>query len=399
MNLQNPKKFKMMADQAREVALNVLRPISRKYDKAEHAYPKELDMLASLVDGMNEGGEGINAGAAVGKRGETQVGNKNGNNMSTALGVIEMCYGDTGLLLSMPRQGLGNSAIAAVANDEQLERFKGTWAAMAITEPGCGSDSAAIRTTATKDGDEYILNGEKIFVTSGERADSVVVWATLDKKLGRAAIKSFVVPKGTPGMKVERLEHKLGIKASDTAVISFIDCRVPAANLLGNPEIDVAKGFAGVMETFDNTRPLVAAMAIGCAKASLERIKEIFKDQLDANYQTPYLQTSNIAAQIYRMEAEWEAARLLTLKATWMADNKKPNSKEASIAKAKAGRIGNEITLKCVELAASVGYGEDELLEKWARDSKILDIFEGTQQIQQLIIARRELGKTSSELK
>ena len=399
MNLQNPKKFQMLLDQAHETALNVLRPISRKYDKAEHAYPKELDMLASLLDGMNDGGDGMNAGAAINKRGDTDNSNKNGTNMSTALGIIEMCYGDTGLLLSMPRQGLGNSAIAAVANDEQLERFRGTWAAMAITEPGCGSDSAAIRTTATKDGDDYLLNGEKIFVTSGERADSVVVWATLDKKLGRAAIKSFVVPKGTPGMKVERLEHKLGIKASDTAAINFIDCRVPAANLLGNEEIDVAKGFAGVMETFDNTRPLVAAMAVGCAKASLERIKEIFKDQLDPNYATPYLQTSNLAAQIYRMEAEWEAARLLTIKATWMADNKKPNSREASIAKAKAGRIGNEITLKCVELAASVGYNEEELLEKWARDSKILDIFEGTQQIQQLIIARRELGKSSSELK
>ncbi|MFB5707238.1 acyl-CoA dehydrogenase family protein [Acinetobacter radioresistens] len=399
MNLQNPKKYKLMVQQAREVALHVLRPISRKYDKAEHSYPKELDMIASLIDGMNEGVEGLNAGAAVGKRGADIQGNKNGVNMSTALGIMEMYYGDTGLLLSMPRQGLGNSAIAAVANDSQLERFKGMWAAMAITEPDCGSDSAAIRTTAIKDGTDYILNGEKIFVTSGQRADSIVVWATLDPKLGRAAIKSFVVPKGTPGMKVERLEHKLGIKASDTAAISFINCRVPAENLLGNPDIDIAKGFAGVMETFDNTRPLVAAMAVGCARASLERIKEIFKDQLDQNYATPYLQTSYLAAQIYRMEAEWEAARLLTLKAAWMADNKKPNSKEASIAKAKAGRIGNEITLKCVELAGSVGYGEDELLEKWARDSKILDIFEGTQQIQQLIIARRELGKTSSELK
>ncbi|MFX3620239.1 MAG: acyl-CoA dehydrogenase family protein [Acinetobacter radioresistens] len=399
MNLQNPKKYKLMVQQAREVALHVLRPISRKYDKAEHSYPKELDMIASLIDGMNEGGEGLNAGAAVGKRGADIQGNKNGVNMSTALGIMEMCYGDTGLLLSMPRQGLGNSAIAAVANDTQLERFKGMWAAMAITEPDCGSDSAAIRTTAIKDGTDYILNGEKIFVTSGQRADSIVVWATLDPKLGRAAIKSFVVPKGTAGMKVERLEHKLGIKASDTAAISFINCRVPAENLLGNPDIDIAKGFAGVMETFDNTRPMVAAMAVGCARASLERIKEIFKDQLDQNYATPYLQTSYLAAQIYRMEAEWEAARLLTLKAAWMADNKKPNSKEASIAKAKAGRIGNEITLKCVELAGSVGYGEDELLEKWARDSKILDIFEGTQQIQQLIIARRELGKTSSELK
>ncbi|WP_180005666.1 MULTISPECIES: acyl-CoA dehydrogenase family protein [unclassified Acinetobacter] len=399
MNLQNPKKFKMLVDQAHEVALNVLRPISRKYDKAEHAYPKELDMLAALVDGMNQAGDGMNAGAAVNKRGDTSTGNKNGVNMSTALSIVEMCYGDTGLLLSMPRQGLGNSAIAAVANEEQLQRFNGVWAAMAITEPNCGSDSAAIRTTATKVDNEYILNGEKIFVTSGDRADAVVVWATLDKKLGRAAIKSFVVTKGTPGMTVERSEHKLGIKASDTATIRFENCRVPASNLLGNTEIDVAKGFAGVMETFDNTRPLVAAMAVGCAKAALERIKEIFKDQLDANYATPYLQCSHIAAQTYRMEAEWEAARLLMLKAAWMADNKQPNSREASISKAKAGRVCNEITLRCVELAASVGYNEDELLEKWARDSKILDIFEGTQQIQLLIIARRELGKSSSELK
>jgi acyl-CoA dehydrogenase len=400
MNLENPKKFKMLADQAHEVALNFFRPISRKYDKAEHAYPKELDMLAALLDGFTAGSGEAAGATGTGKRGASDDGSvKNGANMSTALGVIELCYGDTGLLLTMPRQGLGNAAIAAVANDEQMERFRGMWAAMAITEPGTGSDSANIRTSAVKDGDDYVLNGEKIFVTCGERADCIVVWATLDKNKGRAAIKSFVVERGTPGMKVERLEHKLGVKASDTAVISFIDCRVPAANLLGNPEIDVAKGFAGVMETFDNTRPLVAAMAVGCAKASLERIKELCRDHLDPDYGTPPLNASHLAATIYRLEAEWEAARLLTLKACWMADNRKPNSKEASIAKAKAGRIGSEITLKCVELAASLGYGEDELLEKWARDSKILDIFEGTQQIQQLIIARRVLGKSSAELK
>jgi acyl-CoA dehydrogenase len=312
---------------------------------------------------------------------------------------MELCWGDVGLLLAMPRQGLGNAAIAAVANDEQLQRFNGTWSAMAITEPGCGSDSAAIRTTATKDGDHYVLNGEKIFVTSGERADSVVVWATLDKALGRAAIKSFVVEQGTPGMSIARLEKKLGIKASDTAAISFVDCRVPAANLLGNPEIDVQKGFAGVMETFDNTRPLVAGMAIGVAKAALDRTREVLKKHCKLDYAKPLFVVSHAEATLYRLEAEWEAARLLTMKAAWMADNKLPNSKEASIAKAKAGRMANEMTLKCVELAGALGYGEDELLEKWARDSKILDIFEGTQQIQLLIVARRLLGKSSSELK
>lgn len=400
MNLENPKKFAMLVEQAHQVAENVLRPISRKYDKAEHAKPVELDMLASLLDGMNEGsGESVGASSTGSGTTASGTGIKNGSNMSAALGIMEMCWGDVGLLLAMPRQGLGNAAIAAVANEEQLKRFKGKWAAMAITEPGTGSDSANIRTTAVKDGDHYVLNGEKIYVTSGQRADCVVVWATLDRSIGRAAIKSFVVEHGTPGMDVTRLEHKLGIKASDTAAITFTDCRVPAENLLGTPEIDVQKGFAGVMQTFDNTRPLVAAMAVGVAKASLDRTRELLKAHLSPNYAHLPQNASHIEATLDRLEAEWEAARLLTLKAAWMADNKQPNSKEASIAKAKAGRVANEVTLKCVELCGAVGYAETELLEKWARDSKILDIFEGTQQIQLLIVARRLLGKSSSELK
>lgn len=403
MNLETPKKFRGLQHQARQVAERYFRPISRKYDKAEHAYPKELDLLAALLDGMNEGSpDAVGAGSAS-KRGgarEPQEGIRNGGNLAALLGVMELCWGDVGLLLAMPRQGLGNAAIAAVADDGQLARFARTWAAMAITEPGCGSDSAAIRTTAVQDGDHYILNGEKIFVTSGERADAVVVWATLDRNLGRAAIKSFVVEKGTPGMSVTRLEKKLGIKASDTASISFSDCRVPAANLLGDAGIDAQKGFAGIMETFDNTRPLVAGMAVGVAKAALERTRELLRRAgCRFDYARPLLAVSHAEATLYRLEAEWEAARLLTLRAAWMADNRLPNSREASIAKAKAGRVASEVTLKCVELAGALGYGEDELLEKWARDSKILDIFEGTQQIQLLIVARRLLGKSSSELK
>ncbi|MEX0427131.1 acyl-CoA dehydrogenase family protein [Nocardioides sp. DS6] len=402
INLEDPKKFRPLRDQVHQVAMNMLRPISRKYDKAEHAYPKELDMLAAMADGLAESGQSEGAGAAGVRRGaaadDGQV--KNGSNMASVMTVAEMCWGDVGLLLSMPRQGLGNSAIASVADDDQLERFAGVWASMAITEPGTGSDSANIKTTATRDGDHYVLNGEKIFVTSGERSDAVVVWATLDRELGRAAIKSFVVPKGTPGMKVERLEHKLGIKASDTATITFTDCRVPAENLLGSPEIDVKQGFAGAMATFDNTRPLVASMAVGCARASLDYTRELLADAgVEVDYDRPAYAQSAAAAKFLQLEADWEAAYLLMLQAAWMADNRKPNSLEASMAKAKAGRVGSDITLSCVELCSSVGYAEGELLEKWARDSKILDIFEGTQQIQQLIVARRVLGLSSAELK
>ncbi|MEV5002227.1 acyl-CoA dehydrogenase family protein [Nocardioides sp. LML1-1-1.1] len=402
INLEVPKKHRALIDQAHQVAMNMLRPISRKYDIAEHEYPKELDMLAAMIDGLSESGASEGAGATGVRRDsdESDKTVKNGSNLASVTSVAEMCWGDTGLLLSMPRQGLGNSAIASVANDEQLERFKGKWASMAITEPSFGSDSAAISTTAVLDGDEYVINGEKIFVTSGERSDCIVVWATLDKSLGRAAIKSFVVEKGTPGVKVERLEEKLGIRASDTAVITFTDARVSKENLLGSPEINVEQGFAGAMATFDNTRPLVAAMAVGCARASLDLTRDLLREAgVEVDYDKPALLQSAAAAKFLQLEADWEAGRLLTLQAAWMADNRKPNSLEASMAKAKAGRVGSDVTLSCVELCASVGYAEEELLEKWARDSKILDIFEGTQQIQQLIVARRLLGLSSAELK
>ena len=403
INLETPRKFRAFVNQAHQVAAEMLRPNSRRYDLAEHEYPVELDMLAALVDGLGASGTGSGAGASGVRRTSADADDdrvKNGSNLSSVLSIMEMCWGDVGLLLSMPRQGLGNSAIASVASDEQLRRFDGVWAGMAITEPDCGSDSASIRTTARRDGDDYIIDGEKIFVTAGGRCDAVVVWATLDRSLGRAAIKSFVIPKNTPGMTVERLEHKLGIRASDTATIRFENCRVPAANLLGSPEIDADKGFAGVMQTFDNTRPLVAAMAVGCARASLELTRTLLADAgVKVDYDRPVHLQPSAAATYLQLEADWEAAYLLTLQAAWMADNGKPNSLQASMAKAKAGRSANDITLRCIELTSTIGYSEHELLEKWARDSKILDIFEGTQQIQQLIVARRLLGKTSAELK
>ena len=401
INLEVPKKLGMLVEQARQSAAGIFRPNSRKYDRLEHTYPVELDTLAALIDGLNASGQG-GAGAS-GVRRDTKSdegGVRNGGNLATVLGTIEMCWGDVGLLLSMPRQGLGNAAIASVANEEQLERFGGKWAAMAITEPEAGSDSAAVRTTATLDEatDEYVLNGEKIFVTAGERADAVVVWATLDRNAGRAAIKSFVVEKGTPGFELVRLEHKLGIRASDTAQFVLKDVRVPKDNLLGSPEIK--GGFAGVMQTFDNTRPLVAAMAVGVARAALEELARLLAEAgVTVDYDRPASAQSAAAATLLELEADYEAAYLLTLRAAWMADNHQPNSLEASMAKAKAGRSATDIALRAVELTGALGYSEELLLEKWARDAKILDIFEGTQQIQQLIIARRLLNKTSGELK
>jgi acyl-CoA dehydrogenase len=403
INLEIPKKLAPLVAQAHQVATEVFRPISRKYDLAEHEYPKELDMLASLIDGMNAGSD-IGGAGATGVRRDASAGkdgaNRNGSNLSTVLSIMELCWGDVGLLLSMPRQGLGNSAIASVASEEQLQRLQGRWAAMAITEPEAGSDSAAIRTTAVLDGEEYVLNGEKIYVTSGERADLVVVWATLDRSKGRAAIKSFVVERSNPGLKLDRLEHKLGIRASDTAAFRLEDCRVPKEDMLGSAEVADKQGFGGAMQTFDNTRPLVAAMAVGLTRACLEETREwLARAGVEVDDAAPALTQHAAAARLQGMEADYESARLLTLQAAWMADNGRPNSLQASMAKAKAGRTCVSVALGCVELCGSLGYGEGGLLEKWARDAKILDIFEGTQQIQLLIVARLLLGKTSAELR
>jgi acyl-CoA dehydrogenase len=404
INLETPKKFQPLISQAHMVAEELLRPNSHKYDNYDGEYPVELDMLRALIDGMEEGaGQGTGAtgvGQADTLKQDDTDDNKNGTNLSTMLSVVEMCWGDVGLTLTMPGQGLGNSAIAAVANEEQLARFKGKWAAMAITEPEAGSDSASIRTTAVKDGDHYILNGEKIYVTSGERADLVVVWANVDPSAGRAGIKSFVVERSNPGMKLDRLEHKLGIRASDTAAFILTDCKVHKDNLLGDPEVRTDKGFGGVMQTFDNTRPLVAGMALGVARAALDELRKLLEENgFTIDYDKPAAYQPGAVAEFIELEADWEAAKLLTMEAAWMADNRRPNSVQASMAKAKAGRCGTDITLRAVKLAGSFGYSENSLLEKWARDSKILDIFEGTQQIQLLIIARQLLGKSSADLK
>jgi acyl-CoA dehydrogenase len=403
INCELPKKLQAVSTMARQFANDGLRPISRKYDLLEQKeMPEELYGLSELLQAGGVGSTDKKPSKAV--AGESEA-NKNGRSMLMAIASEEMCWGDTGLFLAMPAIGLGNAAVEAVASDEQKAEWGELFAAMAITEPNCGSDSAGIKSSAVHEGDEWVLNGTKIFVTDGYRSKQVVVWASLDLSLGKAAIKSFLVPKGTPGMEVTRLEHKMGIRSSDTAQIVFDNCRVPKDNLLGNPEVATTeaarkKAFGGVMQTFDNTRPLVAAQALGVARAALDMTINLLKEQgVELGYNKHYHSLTAVENDLYDMEADYEAARLLVLKAAWMADNKQPNSKNASMSKAKAGRMGNQVALKCVELCGQLGYSKAELLEKFARDSKIIDIYEGTQQIQQLIVARQVLGRSSSELK
>ena len=273
---------------------------------------------------------------------------------------------------------------------------------MAITEPGCGSDSKAVQTTAVLDGDEWVLDGEKIFVTTGCRCDAVVVWATLDKRAGRAGIKSFIVFKGTPGFEVTHKEKKLGIRADDTAAMVFRDCRIPRDQLLGGDETIAKKGsggFKGVMKTFNMTRPGVAALGLGIAQAALDFTRdELAVAGVEPSYEGGAHARSAIEQQLIEIEADIEAAMLDVLHAAWLSGEGQPNNDEASIAKAKGGEVARTATQRCLQILGGLGITRDYLPEKWFRDCRITDIYEGTGQIQRLIIARSILGYSSAEL-
>jgi acyl-CoA dehydrogenase len=381
-----------------------MRPISREFD--EHEHEKPWPFYEAMWSAAQNLGPGSTSEGSSKSDGAVKL-----RNLYTCLSTEELCWGDAGLFLSLPNPGLGGAAVAAAGTPEQKERFlkrfregKPKWGAMAITEPGCGSDSAAITTTATRDGDEYIINGTKIFCTAGQMSAEksegfVVVWATLDRSAGRAGIKPFVVEHHTPGMTVTRVENKLGIRASDTAMIVFDNCRVPANHLLGSAEVKPTGGFKDVMATFDATRPIVAAMAIGVGRAALDYVRDFLKDQkVPIRYGLSPRRLTTIERDFMDMEVQLKAARLLTWRAAWMLDMGMRNSLEASMAKAKAGKAVTLITQKAVELLGPIGYSRKVLVEKWMRDAKINDIFEGTQQINLMIIARRILDYSSKEL-
>jgi acyl-CoA dehydrogenase len=392
-----------------QVAETTMRPISREYDEREHEKPTEwLNMMWTASKGLVSfsGGKKQDTKDTDGKPKPSE------RMVRSAIMIEELSWGDAGLYLSIPNAGLGGAAVSAAGTPEQQERFltrfrdgEPKWGAMAITEPGCGSDSAAITSTAVRAGDQWVLNGTKIFCTSGlmavEKSEGfVVVWATVDKSAGRAGIKAFVVDHHTPGMTVTKVEDKLGIRASDTAMLVFEDCRIPLDNILGNPEVKQStEGFKGVMATFDATRPIVAASAIGIGRAAVDYVRGILEQEgITIRYDAPPSKLTALERDFMDMEANLQAARLLTLRASWMIDQGMRNSLEASMAKAKAGLAVTQVTQKAVELLGPLGYSRKILLEKWMRDAKINDIFEGTQQINLLIIARRILDYSSKEL-
>jgi len=403
ISLELPEALEQNRQNMHNLARDLFRTIARKYDIAEHVYPEELEIMR----GARQQRQSDSAAKkqeedkqAVEKKKDTKPKGPKYDNLIGVVNVEEFAWGDLGLMMTIPGMGLGNAAISAVGTPEQKEKYGSKWAAMAITEPEAGSDSKAVQTTAELDGDEWVLNGEKIFVTCADRCDVVVVWANIDPSVGKAGIKSFLIEKGTPGLKLEKLEHKLGIRASDTGTFVLKDCRVPNENLLGSAEIKKDKGFAGVMQTFDNTRPTVAAMTQGVARAALEFTKEQIESRgITIDYDRNPKNLSALEKDFYTMEASLEAMRLLIWQAASLADAGIRNSLQASMCKAKAGKAGTEITQKCCDLLGPLGFTQKNLAEKWMRDVKITDIFEGTGQIQHLIVARQILKLNSNELK
>ncbi|MBZ0281836.1 MAG: acyl-CoA dehydrogenase family protein [Anaerolineae bacterium] len=399
------------------IAESTMRPYARQLDENEHERPTAFveqmwpilrDQQKANLDKLKQTDNG--GGEKKAKRTSTRM-------LGLLFQVEMLAWGDAGIYLCLPSPALGGAAIEAVGTTEQklrlLTRFaegdKPVWGAMAITEPGAGSDNSAMSTTAVFDEEtnEWVLNGEKIFITSGKLAleesnGLVIVWATVNKQAGRAGIKSFVVEAGTPGVSIGKVEIKHGIRTSDTAVVVLNNARIPADNILGSAEVQASKdskGFQGAMATFDASRPLVAASALGVGRAALEFLKDkLAENGVEIPYDQPYHKLTAIQRDVLEMERRWRAAYLLTLRSVAMMDEGQQNSLEASMAKLQAGRASNFVAQKAVEILGTMGYSREWLTEKWMRDSKIAQIYEGTDQINTLIIARRILDYTRREL-
>ena len=428
ISFKTPEAIEKQIQQVRMVAENVMRPESRYLDDNEHMRPnkfvsmmwpqmkqmEKVNLEAALARARKSNGNGQPPAESDDKQGEPKVSMAN----MLLIHIIEqLSWGDAGVYLCIPASALAGAAINAVGTAEQLERFlrrftegDPKWGAMAMTEPQAGSDTSNIQTTATFDAttNEWVLNGQKIFCTSGKLAleesnGLVVVWATADKAAGRSGMKPFVVEAGTPGVTIAKVEEKLGIRASDTVALIFDNARIPAGNLLGDVDVTAGKGekgFKGAMKTFDATRPIVAASAIGIARAAFEFTRDtLAKEGVRMEYGKPRWKLTTVQADLLDMEAQLKAAWLLTVKSAALLDGRQPNKLESSMAKVKAGKAVTLITQKAVELLGPRGYSTELLAEKWMRDAKINDIYEGTGQINTLIVAREILGYTRAELK
>ena len=381
---------------AHEFAEREVRPVAPSYDESE-AFPWPVVAKAAEV-----GLYGLDFYRMVGE---------DDSGILQPLLVEELCWGCAGIALAIFGSGLPLVALLATGTPEQVARWSpelfGTpaeprVAAFCVTEPGAGSDVSSLRTRAVRDGDDWVLNGQKVFITNGGIAAVHVVVATVDPALGHRGQASFVVPPGTPGLRQGKKERKLGIRASHTAEVLLEDCRVPADCLLGGEDAlearlerarnrDQTKTSSGALKTFEATRPIVGAQALGIAKAAFEFARDYARERVQ--FGKPIASQQAIAFKLADMATEIDAARLLVWRASWMARNGVPfNHAEGSMSKLKAGEVAVRVTDEAIQILGGYGYIRDFPVEKWHRDAKIYCLFEGTSEIQRLVISRANGG-------
>jgi len=386
----DPRTRELLAE-VRELGRTYMRPMGLESDRTGDPPPADHPFyllcsrqsgLVSRVVGENERDED---GAALAWK-----------PLRALLVAEESAYWDRGVALSLPGPGLGGAALRSMATPEQRERFlapfadhsRAHWGAMAMTEPGAGSDVARIQTRARRDGSDWRLDGAKMFCSNGARADWVVVWATVDPAKGREGHRAFVVPQGTPGFELLKIEHKMGSRGYETASFALDGVRVPAENLLGGESAyRTREGFRGAMATFNLTRPIHAAQGVGMGRAAYDHAVAFVR----AEYPSHGRRRQRALERLAEIRRGLETARLLCIHAVLLARRNRPNSLEASYAKLFAPPVVFRAIAAALDIAGEAGVRNDAHLEKLYRDVKILDIGEGTQQVQRLVIARQLL--------
>jgi acyl-CoA dehydrogenase len=379
----------------RALGRSELRPLGLEADRLGRPVPAEHPFYSKLVSlGL---GRTRWTGDPPPARGEAAPARERGREGSARAALClaeEMAYWDRGVAVSFPGPGLGEPPVLSMGTAAQKERFLGPfrtpdrprWGSFAMTEPGAGSDVAAIKTSARREGDEWVLEGEKSFAANASRADWIVVWATVDPALGRAGHRAFVVERGTPGLGDWKIERKMGLKAYESTSFTLRGCRVPGANLLGGEEHYARRaGFKGAMQSFNATRPAIAAMAVGIGRAALDEALRLARE-------TDRLGDPRVRDRLERGRRKLRVARLLCWRAAWLADQGRPNVVEASLCKAVAPGVALEVCAAAVEIAGDAAGRGDGLAEKLFRDVKAMDIVEGTGQIQRLLVARQLFG-------
>lgn len=367
-------KYELLKQMYREFTVSEVAPIAHEIDEQEK-FPFET------VDKMAECG-------MLGIPFPKKYGGEGGDYFGYTLAVEELskACGTTGVILSA-HTSLGASPIYEFGTEEQKQKFlvplaKGEkLGAFGLTEPNAGTDASAQQTTAVEDGDYYILNGSKIFITNAGVADIYIVMAMTDKSKGTRGITAFIVEKDTPGFSIGKKEKKLGIRGSSTCELVFENCKIPKENLLGK----VGQGFKIAMKTLDGGRIGIAAQALGLAQGALDKTVEYVKERKQFGRSISAFQ--NTQFELANMKTKIEAARLLVYKAANKKDEGKPFSVEAAMAKLYAAEVAMEVTTKAVQLHGGYGYTREYDVERMMRDAKITEIYEGTSEVQRMVIS------------